>query len=290
MPARSAFERALEHALGASLIDSPAAESSVAAVYRTTLGSVFVKRTAAAEFERFAAEAAGLDELRRVSAWRVPRVLAVARTSSSAFIALEYVEFGRATAASERALGAALAQLHRCGAPQYGWHRDNTIGRTPQTNTWHDDWVAFYREQRLLPQIRRAQAAGATNRLIDRSLQLVDYLPQFFTDYRPQPALLHGDLWGGNWAVDRDGQPVIFDPAVYFGDREADLAMTRLFGGFSGAFYAAYMDAWPLDSGASQRVALYSLYHVLNHYNLFGGSYHQQALQLVDQLLSAVEL
>src|SRR6185436_513565 len=109
--------------------------------------------------------------------------------------------------------------------------------------------------------------------------RVCDRLDTFFRGYQPVPALLHGDLWGGNWAADPHGEPVVFDPAVYFGDREADLAMTRLFGGFSAAFYAAYEAAWPLDAGAGVRATLYNLYHVLNHFNLFGGGYEKQALE-----------
>lgn len=144
----------------------------------------------------------------------------------------------------------------------------------------------FLRQQRLLPQLALAVRSGAHATLIDRGHRLCERLEAFFGDYRPQPSLLHGDLWGGNWAADAQGRPVLFDPAVYFGDREADLAMTRLFGGFGAPVYAAYQAAWPLDAGAERRVALYNLYHVLNHFNLFGGAYQRQAQGMIQRLLA----
>jgi fructosamine-3-kinase len=124
--------------------------------------------------------------------------------------------------------------------------------------------------------------------LVERGRRLCGQLDALFRGHRPLPSLLHGDLWGGNWAADESGNPVVFDPAVYFGDREADLAMTRLFGGFGRAFYDAYESAWPLEAGAELRFDLYNLYHVLNHLNLFGGGYRAQAEALIDRLLAEV--
>ncbi len=145
------------------------------------------------------------------------------------------------------------------------------------------------REQRLLPQLDLASRNGAS---ADPSTVVNDCVraKHFFAGYHPQPSLLHGDLWGGNWGVAGNGQPVLFDPAVYFGDREADLAMTRLFGGFGASFYAAYQAAWPLDAGGvTTRITLYNLYHVLNHFNLFGGGYSRQALAMSQRLLAAAD-
>jgi fructosamine-3-kinase len=144
----------------------------------------------------------------------------------------------------------------------------------------------FLREQRLLPQLQLATANGADAKLIERGERLCELLGQFFRQYQPRPSLLHGDLWGGNWSADTTGGPVIFDPAVYYGDREADLAMTRLFGGFGASFYSAYETAWPLDADAATRSTLYNLYQVLNHCNLFGGGYQRQARAMIDQLLA----
>jgi fructosamine-3-kinase len=151
-----------------------------------------------------------------------------------------------------------------------------------------DDWIDFWRERRLGFQLDLAARNGLRGALQTQGRQLMDALPALFAHYRPAPSLLHGDLWGGNWGADAAGNPVIFDPAVYFGDREADLAMTELFGGFSRAFYDAYDAAYPLDKGYETRKTLYSLYHVLNHFNLFGGGYGGQAQRMIQQLLAQV--
>jgi fructosamine-3-kinase len=177
--------------------------------------------------------------------------------------------------------------MHRCESGRFGWHRDNTIGSTPQINDPSDDWITFYRDHRLGFQYQLAADHGY-GELMPSGQQLMDCLDQFFADYKPRASLLHGDLWSGNYAIDQNGQPVIFDPAVYYGDREADLAMTELFGGFSARFYAAYNDAYPLDAGYKVRKNLYNLYHILNHLNLFGGGYLGQAERMTRQLLSEV--
>ena len=244
----------------------------------------FVKLNDAARLAMFEAEAAGLAELRAAEAIRVPRPVATGTAGGQAFLVMEHLALGgRGNGAH---FGEALATLHRRTADRYGWQRDNTIGATPQPNAWQDDWVAFWREQRLGYQLGLAARRGAGNRLIERSHELMDRLPGFFTDYRPAPSLLHGDLWGGNMDTDTEGRPVIFDPAVYYGDREADLAMTELFGGPGGDFYRAYDAAWPLDTGYGLRKTLYNLYHILNHYNLFGGGYAGQAERMTDRLLA----
>jgi fructosamine-3-kinase len=189
--------------------------------------------------------------------------------------------------AGER-LGQALAALHRITAPEFGWHRDNVIGATPQPNDPHSDWASFYRDMRLAPQLRLASRNGAPERLLKAGQKLMDGVERFFADYTPSPSLLHGDLWGGNWSALTDGTPVLFDPAVYYGDREADIAMTKLFGGFPESFYIAYGEAWPLDNGHIERVELYKLYHVLNHFNLFGGGYVAQAEGMLSRLLGQI--
>ena len=165
----------------------------------------------------------------------------------------------------------------------HGWHRDNTIGLTHQPNSCCDDWGRFFRGQRLDHQLRLAQEKGYGGELQEAGQRLSAELDCLFDSYRPQASLLHGDLWGGNWAA-VDGQPVIFDPAVYYGDRETDLAMSRLFGGFGDSFYAAYEESWPLADGFDVRCKLYQLYHVLNHLNLFGRTYMGRAMQLIREL------
>ena len=251
-------------------------------------GPVFVKVADRQRLPLLEAEAAGLRELAGATALRVPRVLAAGVAGSQAFLALEWIEFRAATSRTESRLGALLAAQHRVTAPRFGWHRDNTLGATPQSNAWTDDWMRFFAERRLGFQLDLAVEQGHSGRLIERGRRLCEQLDVLLGGHRPLPSLLHGDLWGGNWAADESGEPVVFDPAVYFGDREADLAMTRLFGGFGRAFYDAYESVWPLAAGATLRFDLYNLYHVLNHLNLFGGGYRAQAEALIDRLLAEV--
>ncbi len=251
-------------------------------------GPVFVKVADRQHLPLLEAEAAGLRDLADAAALRVPGVLAVGTAGSQAFLALEWIEFRAATWRTEARLGELLARQHRVTAPRFGWQRDNTIGATPQSNAWTDDWARFFAERRLGFQLDLAVEQGHSGRWIDRGRRLCGQLDVLLRDHRPVPSLLHGDLWGGNWAADESGYPVVFDPAVYFGDREADLAMTRLFGGFSRAFYDAYESTWPLEAGAGLRFDLYNLYHVLNHLNLFGGGYRGQAETLIERLLAEV--
>ena len=254
--------------------------------FETAAGPVFVKHGHADCLPAFEAEAAGLAELARANALRVPNVLAVSMEGETAFLVLEWIDLAPAAAGSERKLGERLALQHRVTRNQFGWDRDNTIGSTPQSNRSCGDWIEFFRERRLLAQLHLAKQNGASRDVVDRGHQLCERMHVFFENYRPVPSLLHGDLWGGNCGADASGEPVLFDPSVYFGDREADIAMTRLFGGFGSTFYAAYQAAWPLEAGADVRVTLYNLYHVLNHFNLFGSGYLRQAQGMIQRLLA----
>lgn len=242
----------------------------------------------------FAAEAAGLEALESAKAVRIPQVLGKGTTKDNAWLALEWIQSGSTANArstsrgADRLLGEQLARQHRATPTSFGWHRNNTIGSTPQQNDWSPSWVNFLREKRLRYQLNLAADNGYGSQLQRRGETLLSSIDLFFSTYRPKPSLLHGDLWGGNRLTDDQGNPVIFDPAVYYGDREADVAMTRLFGGFSGDFYAAYEAAWPLDAGAKVRTDLYNLYHVLNHLNLFGEGYRSQALSMIDNLLAHI--
>jgi fructosamine-3-kinase len=249
-------------------------------------GALFVKLAAPGRLAMFEAERAGLEELAAAAALRVPRPLAAGSTAEWAVLALEWIDFGAMSPAAETALGEQLAWQHRVLAREHGWTRDNTIGSTPQRNEKHADWPTFFRERRLGPQLALAASNGHAGALQDRGARLLESLDAFFTSYRPVPSLLHGDLWGGNWGTDTAGRPVVFDPAVYYGDRETDIAMTRLFGGFGNRFYTAYHSNWPLDQAAGTRRTLYNLYHVLNHLNLFGGSYLAQAEDMTARLLA----
>jgi fructosamine-3-kinase len=246
-----------------------------------------VKLNRAERLDMFEAEALGLATIAATGAIRVPQPVASGLHGARAFLALEYIEFGRSGGAGAH-LGQQLAALHRHSADAFGWERDNTIGATPQPNAWSGDWVDFLRERRLGHQLQLAAHNGAGKTLLDSGARLLDSLPGFFTGYAPAPSLLHGDLWGGNWGVDVSGEPVLFDPAVYYGDREADLAMTELFGGFDDRFYHSYRDRWDIDPGYATRKVLYNLYHVLNHFNLFGGGYAAQAEGMISRLLAEV--
>ncbi|MGD8843616.1 MAG: fructosamine kinase family protein [Gammaproteobacteria bacterium] len=250
-------------------------------------GPFFVKLNDADRLDMFAAEAEGLEELSQAESLRIPRPVIWGVAGGQAFLVLEYLEFGGS--GSMAALGEGLAAQHRVTADEFGWYRDNTIGSTHQPNRHSSDWSTFWAEQRLGFQVGLAVARGAGQRLQERSELLIEALPALMDGRRPEASLLHGDLWSGNYAYTRAGEPAIFDPAVYYGDREADLAMTELFGGFGREFYAAYQHAWPLDSGYRTRKKLYNLYHILNHYNIFGGGYLGQAQGMIDWLLSEVK-
>ncbi|TCS73288.1 fructosamine-3-kinase [Sulfuritortus calidifontis] len=245
----------------------------------------FLKLNEAAKAAMFEAEAAGLDEILASRRLRAPRPICWGTAGGQAYLVLEHLDLsGRG---SGTRLGRHLAAMHRVSQARFGWRIDNSIGDTPQPNTPCADWVEFWRDRRLHHQLRLAARNGAGRRLIDQGERLMSVLAAFFTDYRPAPSLLHGDLWGGNYGF-ADGEPVVFDPAVYYGDREADLAMTELFGGFGPDFYAAYREAWPLDPGYPVRKILYNLYHVLNHFNMFGGAYAGQAEAMIGRLLAEI--
>jgi protein-ribulosamine 3-kinase len=171
-------------------------------------------------------------------------------------------------------------------AARFGLAEDNVIGRTRQPNGWVADWAEFFRERRLRHQLALATQNGFAALLEEPGGRLLEAVAGLLAGHHPQAALLHGDLWAGNWLADPQDEPVVFDPAIYYGDREADLAMTRLFGGFGRAFYDAYLEAAPLPPGHAVRAELYNLYHVLNHANLFGGGYARQARASIDRLLA----
>jgi len=244
----------------------------------------FVKLNQSSGLEMFEAEAAGLDEMLGSNSIRVPRPLFTDVVVNHACLVMEYIPLNGA--ANAAAMGEHLAAMHRHSNEQFGWYRDNTIGSTPQINTCNSDWVDFWRHCRLGVQTDLAARKGIGHAAVKACEQLNEHLGEFFTDYQPQPSLLHGDLWGGNAAYAQSGEPVVFDPACYYGDREADIAMTELFGGFGDTFSDAYQNAWPLDSGYKVRKLLYNQYHILNHYNLFGGAYGSQVQHMTEQLLA----
>lgn len=184
------------------------------------------------------------------------------------------------------ALGRMLARVHSVHGEFFGWRRDNYIGSTPQPNRPSPSWSDFWRDSRLRPQLELGRENKLDTGLLAKGERLIEALPRLLSGHAPAPSLLHGDLWSGNAGFLADGAPVLFDPAAYWGDRETDLAMTELFGGFPRAFYSAYTEVAPLDRGYGVRKNLYQLYHVLNHANLFGGSYPRQAERMIDKLLA----
>jgi len=242
----------------------------------------FVKCNSERFADAFAAEMDGLQALAEAGA-RVPQPVCEGCAAGQAFLVMEYLDLG--DRGDWAGMGRMLAAMHRATAEQFGWRRDNFIGATPQRNRPHRSWLEFWREERLLPQLALAEHHRLGARLIGCGNQLADALPRLLAGHEPKPSLLHGDLWSGNAAFLGEGAPVLFDPAVYCGDREADVAMTELFAGFPRPFYAAYREAWPLAAGYELRRDLYNLYHVLNHANLFGGAYASQAQSMIERLL-----
>jgi protein-ribulosamine 3-kinase len=233
----------------------------------------FLKSNSGEYEDAFAAEADGLAALRSAG-MRAPEAFSHGVAAGHAYLVLEYLDLdGRK---DFTALGRMLAAAHRKAGPRFGWHRDNYIGATPQANGWCDHWSEFWMDRRIRPQLELAARNGFRIAVPDVN---------FLEDHEPEPSLLHGDLWSGN-AGFTPGGPVVFDPAVYYGDREADLAMTELFGGFAPEFYAAYNEAWPLEQGYARRKHLYNLYHLLNHLNLFGGGYLAQIQSTLGLLRS----
>lgn len=249
----------------------------------------FVKTNRASLADMFAAEAAGLEELAAQQQVKVPAVVCHGSDGKQAFLVLEYIELTSLRGDSASRFGSELARLHRQPQAFFGWHIDNTIGSTPQHNDRHNDWPSFWQQQRLAKQLQFAAENGFSGSLQTKGLRLLEKIPAFFTRHHPHPSLLHGDLWGGNAASDSQGNPIMFDPACYYGDRETDIAMTELFGGFGPNFYSAYNDEYPLDPDYNTRKTLYNLYHILNHLNLFGGGYLGQASNMIDRLLSEIK-
>lgn len=248
--------------------------------------TVFVKTNPRAPRAMFPAEARGLAWLDEAEAIRIPKVLAVSTEhgDETPFLALEMIEPGRRVSGFDEELGRGLAALHRFGAPSFGLDFDNFIGRLPQSNATADDWPSFYRERRLEPQLRMAVERGLASKRMRRGFdELFGKLEAIVGDPEP-PARLHGDLWGGNLHVDDAGHPCLIDPAPYGGHREVDLAMMQLFGGFGGAVFDAYDEAFPLQPGWRDRVPLYQLYPLLVHVNLFGSGY----VGSVERALEAV--
>lgn len=259
----------------------------------------FVKLNSAALEYMFQVEFDSLNELSQTEIMQIPKPVCFGTTKATgkaatnsaekqtnelnkSYLVLEYLAMN--AQGDARAMGQALAQMHKISSKHYGWYQDNIIGSTPQSNQYHSNWLNFWREERMIPQFKMLYDKGYQSSLMPLSDKLLKQLEVLLKNHNPPASLLHGDLWSGNYAYNEQSQPVIFDPALYYGDRETDLAMTELFGGFNADFYSAYNEAWPLDEGYKIRKTLYNLYHILNHANLFGTSYLNQAVNMMHRL------
>jgi protein-ribulosamine 3-kinase len=246
-------------------------------------GSYFVKIMPVGQREVLEAEADGLRALGEPGVIAVPRVLGTGSLEDGrGFLVLEWIQQRPGSRVDQGVFGRQLAQLHRSTNQNYGWNRDNFIGSNPQINTPENSWVQFFARHRLGYQYALGKKNGQIGGDFAHRLQgFIQNLGDFLTEPQEGPSLVHGDLWGGNWIAGEEGQGVIIDPAVYYGHREVDLAMTEMFGGFSSAFYKGYQEEWPLSPGYEERKQLYNLYHYLNHLNIFGASYRGACLGIL---------
>lgn len=257
---------------------------SINQAFRITDGDrdYFLKLNQAAQYAMFEAEALGLREMAETQTIRVPKPICWGTAERSCYIVMEYLPLGNSSRDSWYQMGQDLAAMHRVTSDRgFGWQQNNTIGDTPQKNPWTLDWVEFFVEHRLRYQFQLADRRGTFR----RQEELLAAVPTLLAGHTPEPSLVHGDLWSGNASVTADGTPVILDPATYYGDREVDIAMSELFGRFPQHFYDGYDAAYALESGYETRKILYNLYHILNHFNLFGGGYGSQAQRMIDHLL-----
>ncbi len=234
----------------------------------------------------FEAEARALQELHQTHSIKVPEPVSFGVSGHECYFVMKWIDLSGSPGGQQ--FGQKMAELHQNTNEQFGFYLDNTIGSTHQLNQWSNDWVDFWQKQRLGYQLDLAKQNGFGGQLFSLGLQLIEKTPLFFETYKPVASLLHGDLWAGNWSSDEKGFPVIFDPASYYGDREADLAMMELFGHPGRQFFDAYNEVFPVDEGYSMRRKFYNVYHILNHANLFGGSYAMQAQNMIEDLLAEV--
>jgi protein-ribulosamine 3-kinase len=287
-PWRPAVEAAIARASGTPFAIRDARPVAGGCIHRSFVveggaARYFVKTNEARHADGFAAEADGLSAILAAGV-RAPRPLCHGADEAHAWLVMEFVELDGAEDAGR--LGAALAMLHSSKGDAHGWHRDNYIGATPQHNARAESWALFWQTRRLRPQLELARRNGLGERLARAGDRLLAAVPRVLGGHAPGASLLHGDLWNGNAGFLAGGEPIVFDPAVYYGDREADLAMTELFGGFAPGFYRSYREIAPLEPAYEVRRNLYNLYHVLNHANLFGGGYAAQAERMMLELLA----
>jgi fructosamine-3-kinase len=246
----------------------------------------FIKTLAASDQARLHSEADGLAAIAGTGAIRTPAAVASGNTAELAFLVLEYLPLRALTRDDGARCAEAVAQMHSLNQERYGWHRDNFLGASLQRNAWSDDWPSFFASHRLEPQLQAAARNGHTGDLQVNGERITRQITAFFLERRPQASLIHGDLWSGNIGVLENGEPVSFDPAIYFGDREVDFAMSELFGGLPESFYARYRAIAPLADGYAHRRTLYNFYHVLNHLNLYGASSRRHAERMAHELVN----
>lgn len=245
--------------------------------------SLFAKVNDSMHVEVLASEYRSLTYLDTVVQGFYPSPVDFVSSSGGGVLLMDYHQMSTLNERSSMGLGRLLAEQHIVTNDTHGWHEDNHIGLTPQYNLQSGSWIAFYREQRIAPQLKLAADHGLPSNLVANIEWLANNLAEFIDETQVQASLLHGDLWSGNAAFGVGlNRPILFDPAPYFGDREVDLAMTRLFGGFHRQFYQAYHEILPPREGYEQRIKIYNLYHALNHYSLFGASY----LGLIESCLN----
>lgn len=287
----AAISKALKNKIGckqATSINETGFKSPISQffIYETDKGLFFVKVSDNSDIDPFVAEAKGLEALAETETIRVPLPYYYGYYEEQCFLILEHLNLRPHTAETQELLGRKLAELHLYPprSERFGFEMDGTIGTTKQKNLWNEDWIAFFRDCRLSYQLRLVEEKYGDEELIKRGEKLLDKLDSYFSEVTITPSLLHGDLWNGNSAVDEEGNPVLYDPAAYYGHSEADLSIAKMFGGFVPAFFSAYHELIPKSSGFEERQQLYQLYHYLNHYVIFGGSYRPACLSIFDAL------
>ena len=287
MKINNKIKTVIENELNSTIIDSQSLSGgciSNAYKIKTDKGKLyFLKYNASVIKDMFIKEAHGLKELKKAAAIKIPDVICYDEN----YILLELIVAGNKQKKFSEEFGRNFADLHKFNSEFYGFYEDNYIGSNPQINISTDnekrDWTSFYFNKRILYQIKLAEDTGNSTSALRKAIAaLENKIDNIVVDNNEKPSLLHGDLWGGNYLVNEKGFACLIDPAVYYGNREADLAMTKLFGGFDSRFYGAYNDVFTLPDGYEYRENIYKLYHVLNHLNLFGGGYYSQAMNLIS--------
>ncbi|MCW9708703.1 fructosamine kinase family protein [Fodinibius salsisoli] len=281
---RQSLEQALEADVSSATSVSGGSINKAARITLSDHRQCFLKWNSHADPAMFVKEEKGLQLLRSADTQVViPEVYAIGTTEDGiGWLAQEYLQEGNAQSNSAEIFGKELAALHQHKAQQFGLDHDNYIGRLPQSNSCHDSWVSFFIRERMEPQLQMAvDAHKLDSHAVAHFENMYEELPDIFPE--ESPSLLHGDLWGGNYFYDEKDRPCLYDPAVYYGHREIELAFTHLFGGFSSAFYQSYEQHFPLEPGFADRKDIYNLYPLLVHTNLFGGSYARQVQSIVQR-------